>query len=650
MRHKVKLFALGGLDEIGKNMYGVEYRDEIVVIDAGIKFPDADLPGVDYIIPDIRYLLDHKEKVKGIFLTHGHEDHIGGLPFILRQLNVPIYGAALTLGLVRFKLEEHKLLRRAELHLADENSEFAFKHLSVKFFRTAHSIPDAFGIVVDTPQGQIVHTGDFKFDLTPLGQPANLFTMADIGRRGVLAMLADSTNSEKPGYTPSERVVGKAIRDTFRQCPGRILFATFASNVHRLQQVVEAAYDCGRKIAIVGRSMEKVFRIGQELGYIRMPKGMMVDVKKLDDLADEQVVVICTGSQGEPNAALTRIASGSHTHIQIYPGDTVIFSSSPIPGNSRNVHRSIDRLLRAGAEVIYGSIIDIHASGHGCQEDLKLMLNMMKPQYLMPIHGEHRMLLQHSRLAQAVGMDRERVFVMDNGDTLLVGSDGATKGKRIPNGQSLVKGNMLGGEAESVVTDRKMLSESGVVIVMLALEQPGCRLLSGPDLISRGFVYVKEAGEVMAAATRLARRQCARLNKRNITNVAVWKEAIGQALAAHFDSVMERSPLILPIIAEVEEGMEGTIGSMDSTNMTGLADEATSGGSSGSGEKRRSTRSRRRSKSSKTSQSAETEDSSEWVDREGSADRVNEADGAGEGNKPAEEAVSSVAELTSGGR
>jgi ribonuclease J len=638
MRHKVKLFALGGLDEIGKNMYGVEYRDEIIVIDAGIKFPDADMPGVDYIIPDIRYLLDHQDKVKGIFLTHGHEDHIGGLPFVLRQLNVPIYGAALTLGLVRFKLEEHKLLRKTELHLADENSEFAFKYLRVKFFRTAHSIPDAFGIVVETPLGQIVHTGDFKFDMTPLGAPANLFTMADIGRRGVLAMLADSTNSEKPGYTPSERMVGQAIRDTFRQCKGRILFATFASNVHRLQQVVEAASDCGRKIAIVGRSMEKVFRIGQELGYIRMPKGMLTDVKKLNDLADEQVVVICTGSQGEPNAALTRIASGSHTHIQIYPGDTVIFSSSPIPGNSRNVHRSIDRLLRAGAEVIYGSIIDIHTSGHGCQEDLKLMLNMMKPQYLVPIHGEHRMLLQHSRLAQAVGMDPERVFVLDNGDTLLVGPDGASKGKRIPHGQLLVKGNKLGEQEESLVTDRRMLSTSGVVIVMLALEMPGCRLLSGPDLISRGFVYVKEAGEVMAAATRLARRQCMRLNKRNIANVAVWKEAVGQALAAHFDSVMERSPLILPIIAEVEAGSSGSMGSVGTESARGS---------------RRSARSGRRGKSGKASQSAGADEQNDGVDLAGSGD---EAGGAGKGRgaeengRSAEERVSPAVELTSGGR
>jgi ribonuclease J len=386
--------------------------------------------------------------------------------------------------------------------------------------------------------------------------------------------------------------------------------------------------------------MEKVFRIGQELGYIRMPKGMMADVKKLDQLADEQVVVICTGSQGEPNAALTRIASGSHTHIQIYPGDTVIFSSSPIPGNSRNVHRSIDRLLRADAEVIYGSIIDIHTSGHGCQEDLKLMLNMMKPQFLVPIHGEHRMLLQHSRLAQATGMDSGRVFVLDNGETLQIGADGAAKGKRIPHGQSLVKGNKLGGQEESLVTDRLMLSASGVVLVMLALEQPGCRVLSGPDLISRGFVYVKEAGDVMAAATRLVRRQCARLNKRNITNVAVWKEAIGQALAAHFDSEMERSPLILPIIAEVEAGSAGLAVAASSTDSPGSEKSSGSAGSAGS---RRSARPRRRSRSERADRAAISESQGESVDRE------QEADGAGQGNESGV-AVSSEVELTSGGR
>jgi ribonuclease J len=627
-------------------MYGIEYQDEIVVIDAGIKFPDADLPGVDYIIPDIEYLLERKDKVKGIFLTHGHEDHIGGLPFILRRLGVPVYGAALTLGLVRFKLEEHKLLRSAELHLADERSEFAFKHLRVRFFRTAHSIPDAFGIVVETPVGQIVHTGDFKFDLTPLDHPTNLFAMAEIGHRGVLAMLADSTNSEKPGYTPSERTVGLAIRDKFRQCRGRILFATFASNVHRLQQVVEAAYDCGRKIAIVGRSMEKVFRIGQELGYIRMPKGMLTDVKKLDSLADEQIVVICTGSQGEPNAALTRIASGSHTHIQIYPGDTVIFSSSPIPGNSRNVHRSIDLLFRSGAEVIYGSIIDIHVSGHGCQEDLKLMLNMMKPRYLIPIHGEHRMLLRHSQLAQSTGMEQERIFVLDNGDTLLVGPEGAAKGKRIPHGQTLVKGNMLGGQEDSVVTDRKMLATSGVVLVMLALEQPGCRVLSGPDLISRGFVYVKESGEAMAVATRLVKRQCARLNKRNITNVAVWKEAIAQALASHFDSAMERSPLILPIITEVAAGAAGTAKTADEASATERAGRSRKPGRQG-----KSADAEGRAERGKRAEHGEREglgDQGEPLERENRTDsRPEEPDGS---TKSAGDSTSPAVELTSGGR
>jgi ribonuclease J len=548
---KVMIFSLGGLDEIGKNMYGIQYGDEIIVIDAGIKFPDNDLPGVDYIIPNIQYLLDHKEKVKGLFITHAHEDHIGGLPYVLQQINIPLYGAALTIGLVRPKLEEHRVLNDAELHVIDENSEIRFDKLTVRFFRTSHSIPDSFGIVVDTPQGRIVHTGDFKFDLTPLEQPPELHKMAKIGKEGVLALLSDSTNSEKPGFTPSEKMVGKAIKEKFQHCKGRILFATFASNVHRLQQVVEASVECGRKIAIIGRSMERVFRIGQDLGYIRMPEGTMIDVRDVDNYRDNEIVIVCTGSQGEAQAALTRIAAGSHPHIQIYPEDTVIFSSSPIPGNAQNVNRSIDRLLRAGAEVVYGSILDVHASGHGCQEDLKLMLQLMRPKYFVPIHGEHRMLVQHGRLAEQTGVLPEHVFVMDIGETLLVSRKQARKGKRIPSGEVLVKGKMMSRQESEVIGDRRQLGQSGVMIVTLVIDQASRKVVSGPDLVSRGFVYVREAGEVMTAARKVALRVCGSLSRRKIESRDVWKHAISQALASHFESVMERSPLVMPVIMEV---------------------------------------------------------------------------------------------------
>lgn len=548
---RVVIFSLGGLNEIGKNMYGIQYGDEIIVIDAGIKFPDNDLPGVDYIIPDFSYLLENRDKVKGIFLTHGHEDHIGGLPYVLQQLRVPVYGAALTIGLVRPKLEEHRLLSDAELHVIDGNSVIRFEKLAVRFFRTAHSIPDAFGIVVQTPQGQIVHTGDFKFDLTPLEQPPELHKMAEIGQRGVLALLADSTNSEKPGFTPSEKMVGNAIKDTFQRCKGRILFATFASNVHRLQQAVEAAVECGRKIAIIGRSMERVFAIGQELGYIRVPKGSMIDIREVNDFRSQEIVIICTGSQGEPQAALTRIAGGSHAHVQICPGDTVIFSSSPIPGNTQNINRSIDRLLRAGAEVMSGSILDIHASGHGCQEDLKLMLNLMKPQYFIPIHGEYRMLFQHRRLAEQLGVLSERIFVMDIGETLIVSRKQAHKGRKIPHGVVLVKGKTVSGLESTVIDDRKQLAKSGVLIVTLVVDRSNHEVLSGPDLVSRGFIYVREAGEVITMAKQVATRVCSSLSKKKIESRNVWKQSIRQALASHFETAMERSPLVMPVIMEV---------------------------------------------------------------------------------------------------
>jgi ribonuclease J len=547
----VRIFALGGLDEIGKNMYGIEYGNEIIVIDAGIKFPSSDMPGVDYIIPNTAYLVQNREKVKGIFLTHGHEDHIGGLPFVLRQIEAPIYGAALTIGLVRSKLEEHGLLQRTQLNVFDETSTIQLNQMSLRFFRTFHSIPDAFGIVVHTPEGNIVHTGDFKFDMTPVEKPADLISMAEIGQQGVLALMADSTNSEKSGFTPSEREVGAAILDSFHACRGRILFATFASNVHRLQQVVDAAMACGRRIAIIGRSMEKVFRIGQDLGYIRLPHGMLIDVKHIDRFSEHEIVIICTGSQGETNAALTRIANGSHTHVQIYPNDTVIFSSSPIPGNTKNVNRSIDLLFRAGAHVVYGSILDIHTSGHGCQEDLKLMLNIMKPTYLIPIHGEHRMLVQHSRLAQAVGIPSENIFVMDNGQTLRVSRKQALRGKNIPTGNVLVKGNLMSEQENIVMEDRKLLSESGVMIVLLVVDMSTGKLVGGPNIISRGFVYVREAGDITDQALTIVKRICTRLSNKGIPAGPVWKQAISQAVTNHYESSMDRSPLIMPILMEV---------------------------------------------------------------------------------------------------
>jgi ribonuclease J len=550
-RGGVKIFALGGLGEIGKNMYAVQYKQEIIVIDCGIKFPDRDMPGVDYIIPNIEYLMEHKDQVKGIFLTHGHEDHIGGLPFILKELNVPVYGAPLTIGLVRSKLDEHRILGSVTLHTINEESEINFKFLSVRFFRTSHSIPDAYGVVVQTPFGPIVHTGDFKFDFSPEDKPADLFKMAELGEKGVLALLSDSTNSEKPGFTPSEKTVGKAISATFGKCKGRILFATFASNVHRLQQVVEAAFEHGRKIAVIGRSMEKVFVIGQELGYIRIPNGMLIDAKDVDRYRSQEIVIICTGSQGEPNAALSRIASGSHKSIMVEPGDTVVFSSSPIPGNTQNINRSIDRLIRAGAHVMYGSILDMHTSGHGCQEDLKLMLRLMKPKTFIPIHGEYRMLVQHAALAEKMGMARTDIHIMGLGDTLMLSRTQARRGKQIQAGEVLVNGSMVNSVDRTILEERRKLSDSGLLIVVLTLDQETWEVRSGPDIVSRGFVYVRDSGPLISQAEASVRRAVKHLQARQVRSLDVWKKQISKELTEFFEARLNRSPEILTAIMEI---------------------------------------------------------------------------------------------------
>ncbi|MFC4103509.1 ribonuclease J [Paenibacillus xanthanilyticus] len=551
---KLLIFALGGVGEIGKNMYVVQYANDIVVVDAGLKFPEEDMLGIDIVIPDITYLTENRDKVRGILITHGHEDHIGGLPYVLKHLNVPVYGTKLTLGLIEGKLKEAGLLGETKRILINADSELQLGSITASFFKTNHSIPDSVGVCLDTPEGTVVHTGDFKFDHTPVNnQYADLQRIADIGKRGVLALLSDSTNAERPGFTPSESMIGPELEDIFRKSPQRVVVATFASNVHRIQQVINAAMATRRKIAVVGRSMVNVVTIASELGYLDIPEGMIIEPEEVNKMAADRVVVLSTGSQGEPMSALTRMARNTHRKIDILPGDTVIIAATPIPGNERYVGRTVDELMRLGANVIYGpgSISGVHVSGHGSQEELKLMINLIRPKFFIPIHGEFRMLRSHALLGESVGIEKENIFLVDNGDTVEFQGGNARKGNKVPAGNVLIDGLGVGDVGNIVLRDRKLLSQDGILVVVVTLSKQDGAILSGPDIISRGFVYVRESEGLLEEANRIVTSTLHKLMNDNVNEWASLKTNVKDALGRFLYEQTRRRPMILPIIMEV---------------------------------------------------------------------------------------------------
>jgi ribonuclease J len=553
IENTLSVFALGGINEIGKNMYVVQYLNDIVVIDCGSKFPDESLLGIDLIIPDITYLKENIDKIRALIVTHGHEDHIGGIPYLLRELNLPLYATRLTLGLIEVKLKEHGLLKESQRVLIDSNSSLELGSIRCSFFKTNHSIPDCLGVVFHTPEGTIVHTGDFKFDLTPVNdQYPDIHKMADIGKNGVLALLSESTNAERPGFTPSERIVGFHIEEAFHKARQKVLISTFASNVHRLQQVIDAASKTNRKLALLGRSMVNVVSVASELGYLYIPEGMLIEASAVSSLAPENVAILCTGSQGEPMAALSRLASSNHRQVEILPDDTVILAATPIPGNERNVSRIVDNLFLLGAKVIYGSgsVTGMHVSGHASQEELKLMLTLMKPKYFIPIHGEFRMLHQHRILAESVGVDKENIFIINNGDVIDFSNNTARKARRIAAGDILVDGLGIGDVGHIVLRDRKQLSEDGLLVIVITINKAEGNIISGPDMISRGFVYVRDSDGLFNEVNRLVESTVNRLQETNFNQRNVLKQKIKESVGQYLYAQTKRRPMILPIIID----------------------------------------------------------------------------------------------------
>ena len=548
----LKIIPLGGLHEIGKNITVFEYENDIIIVDCGLAFPEDDMLGVDLVIPDISYLEKNKDKIRALIITHGHEDHIGAIPYLLKKINVPIYATRLTCGLIRNKLEEHKLVKSTKLVEVKQGEVVKAGKFSVEFIRSSHSIPDSVALAIKSPAGTVIHTGDFKIDYTPIdGQIMDFGRLAELGNEGVLALMSDSTNSERKGYTMSEKTVGDVFERLFQGCRKRIVVATFASNVHRVQQIVNCAVRYNRKIAVCGRSMINMINTARELDYIKVPDNVFIDIDMIKNYTDDQLVIITTGSQGEPMSALTRMASGEHRKVQITPDDLIIISANPIPGNEKLVSKVIDDLMQIGAEVVYSSLADVHVSGHACQEEQRLMISLVKPKYFLPVHGEYRQLKAHAETAEEMGIDKDNIFMLTNGRVLEMNQEEAKFTTSVQSGRVLVDGLGVGDVGNIVLRDRQHLSQDGLIIIVMTMDSATGEIVAGPDVISRGFVYVRESENLMENVKAVIRNEIEKCERNHITDWSTIKSNLRDNLKDYIAQKTKRNPMILPIIMEV---------------------------------------------------------------------------------------------------
>jgi ribonuclease J len=548
----LKIIPLGGIEEIGKNITVFEYGDDIIVVDCGIEFPTDDMLGIDMVIPDVTYLVKNKDKIRGMVITHGHEDHIGSIPYVLKQVNMPIYATRLTIELIKNKLEEHNLLRSTKLHEVKQGQTVKLGKFSVEFISSCHSIPDAVMLAIHTPVGTVLHTGDFKIDYTPIdGKKMDLGRIAELGNKGILALMSDSTNAERKGFTMSESSVGEVIDKLFINCTKRIVVATFASNVHRVQQIVDCAVKYKRKIAVCGRSMQNMIEAAMKIGYIKVEKDVFIDIDMIKNYTDEQLVIITTGSQGETMSALTRMAAGNHKKVTITPNDLVIISANPIPGNEKSVSKVIDDLMKIGADVVYSSLADVHVSGHACQEEQKLILSLARPKYFIPVHGEYRQLLAHAETAKKLGMPSQNIFITTNGRTLEMNEQEAKFTTLVPSGKVLVDGLGVGDVGNIVLRDRQHLSQDGLIVIVLTMDSSTGEIVSGPDVISRGFVYVRESENLMEDVKNVIKEEVEQFEQKHITDWSTIKSTLKDNLRDYIFQKTKRDPMILPIIMEI---------------------------------------------------------------------------------------------------